>query len=208
MTKKRSSVAGRPRDPAADEAILQTAFDLFIEHGLEGANFEQIAKRSGVARATIYRRWRNKEELLVAALRQARRRKEEHPDVISELSVDALIDHLSNLFTETLMNPDVAIFAARLIGSLPDHSELLAIYSEECVEPLWRAISRTLEKARLTCVLPHLPDQELLLPILSGALMHRLLTRKGIPVRAKERKWIRSLLHYVGLAKTKSAEAM
>jgi len=203
MTRNRSLAAGRPRDPAVDEAILETAFDLFLEHGLEGANFEQIAKRSGIARATIYRRWRNKRDLLVAALWHARRRDHGRPDVIAGMSVDELIDHLANLFTETLMNPKIAIFASRLIGSLPEHPELLAVYSEECVEPLWRAVRRILEKSRSTGVLPTLRDPELLLPILSGALMHRLLTRKGDPVRAKERKWIKNLLDYVGLSKTK-----
>src|SRR6185312_6399681 len=108
MTRNRSLAAGRPRDPAVDEAILETAFDLFLEHGLEGANFEQIAKRSGIARATIYRRWRNKRDLLVAALWHARRLDHERPDVIAGLSVDELIDHLANLFTETLMNPKIA----------------------------------------------------------------------------------------------------
>ncbi len=52
---------GRPRDAAADKAILRAALELFIEHGIEGASFEQIARRAGVARTTVYRRWSGRE---------------------------------------------------------------------------------------------------------------------------------------------------
>jgi AcrR family transcriptional regulator len=51
---------------------MKTALELFVERGVEGANFEQIAKRAGVAKVTIYRRWSSKEELLTQAIEQAR----------------------------------------------------------------------------------------------------------------------------------------
>src|ERR1700739_3614205 len=66
MTVARSR--GRPRDPAADDAILRAALDLFIERGIEGASIEQIAKSAGVGKLTVYRRWPTKEELIAAAI--------------------------------------------------------------------------------------------------------------------------------------------
>jgi AcrR family transcriptional regulator len=60
---------GRQRDPAADRAILDSTLGLLSEGCSFGdLSMDLVAQRAGVARATIYRRWRNKEELVLAAL--------------------------------------------------------------------------------------------------------------------------------------------
>ncbi len=69
---------GRPRDAAADRAILQAALALFIDKGVEGVSIEQIAKRAGVGKPTIYRRWSGKEDLLAAAIETEKRLREEN----------------------------------------------------------------------------------------------------------------------------------
>ena len=61
--------AGRPRDPACDAAILQAALDLFAEHGYDGVSMDGVASRAGVGKATIYRRYSSKAELVVEAVR-------------------------------------------------------------------------------------------------------------------------------------------
>src|SRR5580704_13775479 len=59
---------GRPRSEAAEQAIIEATLDVFAEKGFEGVCVELVAARAGVGKATIYRRWPNKEELLLAAL--------------------------------------------------------------------------------------------------------------------------------------------
>ena len=59
---------GRPRSAAAHEAILRAAVALFIEQGFEGMSVEGVAARAGVGKATIYRRWPSKEELVMDAI--------------------------------------------------------------------------------------------------------------------------------------------
>jgi AcrR family transcriptional regulator len=61
---------GRPRSAAAHEAILRSAVALFIEQGFEGMSVEAVAARAGVGKATIYRRWPSKEELVIDAVTQ------------------------------------------------------------------------------------------------------------------------------------------
>src|SRR5262249_5933040 len=57
---------GRPRSPRADEAIIDAVLDLLAEGTTaEALAIETIAARAGVGKATIYRRWPNKEALLV-----------------------------------------------------------------------------------------------------------------------------------------------
>lgn len=60
---------GRPRDPACDAAILQATLDVFAEEGYAGVNIDRIAARAGVGKATIYRRYSSKAELVVEAVR-------------------------------------------------------------------------------------------------------------------------------------------
>lgn len=54
---------GRPRDTDADEKILSAARELLAEGGFDAMSFEAIAKRAGVTRPTIYRRWATKAHL-------------------------------------------------------------------------------------------------------------------------------------------------
>jgi AcrR family transcriptional regulator len=60
---------GRPRDPACDAAILQAVLDVFAEEGYAGVSMDGIAARAGVGKATIYRRYSSKAELVVEAVR-------------------------------------------------------------------------------------------------------------------------------------------
>ena len=60
---------GRPRSAEADEAILEAAVELFAEVGLESLTIEGVAARAGVGKATIYRRYPCKVDLVVAAAR-------------------------------------------------------------------------------------------------------------------------------------------
>jgi AcrR family transcriptional regulator len=59
---------GRPRSEARKQAILQAAFDLLGERGLDATSMDAVADRAGVSKATIYRWWDSKELLALDAL--------------------------------------------------------------------------------------------------------------------------------------------
>lgn len=60
--------SGRPRDPEVDRRIIHAAVDLFGDVGWAGFNFEAVARRAGVGKASVYLRWASKESLLSDAL--------------------------------------------------------------------------------------------------------------------------------------------
>jgi len=61
---------GRPRNAQADEAILDAVLDLLSDgHSVAAISIEAVAAKAGVGKATIYRRWPNKEALLMDAVR-------------------------------------------------------------------------------------------------------------------------------------------
>ncbi|MFD4511236.1 TetR/AcrR family transcriptional regulator [Streptomyces sp. NPDC058457] len=64
----RPSVLGRPRDTSRDLAILDATLALLTEVGYEQLSIEAVASRSGVAKTTIYRRYRDKAALVAAAV--------------------------------------------------------------------------------------------------------------------------------------------
>src|SRR6478672_2503349 len=65
---------GRPRDTDADSRVLRACVELLTELGAEATTMSAVIERSGVARATVYRRWPNREALLIAALREVKGR--------------------------------------------------------------------------------------------------------------------------------------
>jgi AcrR family transcriptional regulator len=62
---------GRPRDPHVDQAILDAATALLEEGGLRALSVSAVARRSGIARATVYLRWPTRAELLGATAKAA-----------------------------------------------------------------------------------------------------------------------------------------
>jgi len=67
---KVASLIGRPRDLARDDAIHEAALALLSEVGYDRTTVEAIAQRARVGKATIYRRFKNKEEILISAMRE------------------------------------------------------------------------------------------------------------------------------------------
>jgi AcrR family transcriptional regulator len=59
---------GRPRSTRAQEAILEATRELLAEGGVRTLTVERVAERAGVAKTTVYRRWRSKHELALAVL--------------------------------------------------------------------------------------------------------------------------------------------
>lgn len=61
---------GRPRDARRDVAIHEAALALLTEVGYDQLSIEAIAARAGVAKTTIYRRYRDKAALVATAVEQ------------------------------------------------------------------------------------------------------------------------------------------
>ncbi|RKR74727.1 TetR/AcrR family transcriptional regulator [Frondihabitans australicus] len=60
--------AGRPRDSSVDDALLRATQEILIEVGYDRLSIDQVVARAGASKHTLYRRWSNKSELVVAAV--------------------------------------------------------------------------------------------------------------------------------------------
>lgn len=64
----RNSRTGRPRSTEADTAILEATRAALVDLGWSKLTMGDVAGRAGVAKTTLYRRWANKNELVVDAV--------------------------------------------------------------------------------------------------------------------------------------------
>lgn len=63
-----SSVMARPRSKSAQAKMLETTRDMILEHGVYSCSIDDVARRSGVAKTTIYRHYGGLDELIFAAV--------------------------------------------------------------------------------------------------------------------------------------------
>jgi AcrR family transcriptional regulator len=101
---------GRPRDPAADHAILAAVFRQLVDVGYGGLSMEAVAAEAGVAKTTIYRRYPSKRDLVLAALQ-------------AEVPFDPPVADLPSreaigLFVHTAIAMLIGSGAFRVLGSL------------------------------------------------------------------------------------------
>ncbi len=97
VSKAASTPTGRPRDPAVDKRALRAARDLLAERGYAAVTFDEVARRAGVGKSSLYLRWPSKADLVVAA-------------------VDAGLGDFSDIDTGTL-RADLRELAARLLDA-------------------------------------------------------------------------------------------
>ncbi len=64
----RPSRGGRPRDPSRDGAIRSAILHVLAREGYAALTMDAVATEAGVGKATIYRRWRTKTELVADAV--------------------------------------------------------------------------------------------------------------------------------------------
>lgn len=184
MTQQPSPRPGRPRSSQADEAILEAATDLMIEGGLDGASIDQVAKRAGVTRPTVYRRYSGRTELLIAAIhRTFRYRPEElrEPRDIEEML------HWWAHATEAPENARIRRLTLRLMSSAQDHPEFAEAFRRLSVEPRNALIRGVLKREQEHGRFPEDTDLEIVRQILAGAVVVHLTTHPaGTTVRQAE----------------------
>jgi AcrR family transcriptional regulator len=59
-----------PAAAGARERIISTAYDLFARHGVRAIGVDRIIAEAGVAKTTLYRHFRSKDDLVLAALKR------------------------------------------------------------------------------------------------------------------------------------------
>jgi AcrR family transcriptional regulator len=98
----RSPRGGRPRDPSRDDVIRAAILRLLAEVGYSGLTMDAVAAEAGVGKATIYRRWRTKQDLVVDTISDLNR---EIAVPLDTGSVEGDLRQLMRLVLRTIASP-------------------------------------------------------------------------------------------------------
>lgn len=108
---------GRPRSTVVDAAILDAALEEYAQRGFDGLSVDAVAARAGVGKATIYRRYGSKLELVRDAMYLSSEQKPT-PDTGSlRGDLKALLQHLDQLVHDPTLGAGLRHMVADAIGN-------------------------------------------------------------------------------------------
>jgi AcrR family transcriptional regulator len=157
---------GRPRSERAERAILDAALELFTESGVAGVCMEAVAARAGVGKATIYRRWPGKEDLLLDALSSL---KSPMPEPRGESVREDLVAMLK-VMCQDASDPTRMRRYSLLLGEGKNYPKAMARYKETVVDPRRELMRSVLRRGIATGELRPDLDVEVALFTLIGAV--------------------------------------
>ena len=160
---------GRPRSEHADQAIIEAALDLFAGSGPDGLCIEQVAARAGVGKATVYRRWPGKEDLLIDAFTAIEEPLPEPKGVSVRDDLAALIDAMRIESGDPRRVRQLAL----LLGEGANYPRLLNHYVRTVVEPRRAAVRAVLQRGVATGELREVTNVDAAVDLLTGAVLAR-----------------------------------
>lgn len=174
---------GRPRNEDADREIVAATLRLLAEQGYDRTSMEAVAAEADVTRATVYRRWPSKAELVCAALSA-------YPDVIHPAEpedVRGFLVSLLSAFREGVQECDGVAICSSLYLNRHEHPEMLEEFRRSVVEPRMGRMSSMLEDAMAAGLVREGVDVEMVATMLFGAGIQRMLTGGTLPPEWPER---------------------
>ncbi|MET7462659.1 TetR/AcrR family transcriptional regulator [Nonomuraea sp. NPDC005501] len=160
--------AGRPRSEKAEKAIVEATLDLIAEGmGVAELSIEAIASRAGVGKTTIYRRWSNKEDLVVDALATLKA----PPPPVAGVSVhDDLVTLLSAMQDEKRKSRTRCIINIAM-SDADRYPRLMERFVKIAIEPRKQAVRDVVQRGIDSGELRPDVDVEVALATLSGAML-------------------------------------
>jgi AcrR family transcriptional regulator len=166
---------GRPRSAAADGAILRATLELLLEGGYRGLSMEHVATRAGVGKATLYRRYGSREELVADAVRHLNQ--EIPPPDTGTVRGDIFAVVASVLAAAGRVG--AATFMPRMLADAAGDADMHAIFYENLVAPRREVMAKVLRRGVARGELREDLDIELAVDLLAGPWVYRLLISGG-----------------------------
>lgn len=159
---------GRPRSADVDEAVLAATLELAGEVGVTKMSMDELAERAKVSKATIYRRWATKEQLVLDALRSAM----SPLDEVDTGSLRSDLDLLLGEFVQRLQRGHMNDVLPHLI-EVACHDESIRSSLDDYVQARRGPLRAIFERAIARGELATGSDVEVLIDAIVGPLMYR-----------------------------------
>lgn len=180
---------GRPRREGVDAEVVNAAAQILSEAGMAGLSMDLVAHRAGVSKATIYRRWPSKEQLVIDVMRSFA-----EPIAVPEsASVAADLTLYLERMVELLRTKPRSDVLPHLIAAACHDEALrksLDDFSRMREVPLRSILERAVERGELR---PGF-DVDTAVDMLAGAFFYRRLMSNQLPTKALARRLVAMLL--------------
>ncbi|MGW8952816.1 TetR/AcrR family transcriptional regulator [Streptomyces sp. NPDC055709] len=170
---------GRPRSEAAERSIRDAVVSL-LEEGvpLGDISIERIARTAGVGKATIYRRWSDKEELFVDVLRDI---EPPDPDLPGTSARDDLVVMLESVRLGGLAQRSSALLH-NVRAQMKSHPKLWDAYVATVIDPRRVTVLEILRRAVAEGEIRADLDIDLLNDLIVGPMLVRAVMRPDAPL--------------------------
>ncbi len=173
-TGKRTPTGAAVLRAGVTEAITEAVLDELAENGYGRLSMEAVAKRAGVGKSALYRRWTSKQDMVFAVLATFSLDLAATPDTGSlRGDVFALLEALANWLT----HPRFSRILPDLVAESGRNPALADAMRSAIGEPRRLLGSETLHRAIRRAELPPDTDMELALDLLGGLVYWRFVVR-------------------------------
>jgi AcrR family transcriptional regulator len=178
---------GRQRSQAADDAILGAALQLLGENGYRALTMASVIERAGVSSATLYRRFADKDDLVVAVFESLAPDPVETDTGTLAGDLAAYIRHKADAITRKQDLADISAECHR-------NPELAAILREKFLVPSQAQLAGILQRAKRRGEITTLPPIDLAFTVVIGPLHYRAIVLREPLTEAFVRKVARHAL--------------
>lgn len=164
---------GRPRSEKARQAVIRSTLVLLERVGFNDLSIESVAARAGVGKATVYRWWPSKAELVIAAFVSAVEDELRFPSAGPVMeSIHEQMRRWASIFRSPLGQ-----IVATVIGAGQSEPEILEAFRAHWVKPRRVEARKLLQKAMEQGEIHAGLDPDMVLDLFYGPLYLRLLLR-------------------------------
>lgn len=171
----------RRRAEARPDEVLDAALAVFVEKGFAAAKVDEVAKRAGVSKGTVYLYFPSKEALIEGIVRRA----------VAPIALRALPDlekfegdprvpitMLMKVLTQTLSQPEAAAVPKLILREVMSFPSIAALYRNEVLNKVMPAliglIQRGVASGKLRPVDPELTVRSIIGPVLAHVALGEL----------------------------------
>lgn len=167
----RSESRGRPRSEESEEAILAATNQLLSEMPLRDISMEEIARRAGVGKATIYKWWSSKAHVALDAFLRKANRMMPTPDTGSVRR--DILEQVRSLIV--FYKSPAGRILSQFVAEAQSDKEFAALYRERFLKPRRETTNVIFDRGAKRGEIDQNLDRELLLDLIYGSAIYRLL---------------------------------
>lgn len=176
---------GRPRDAALDANVLRAAMELLGEGGMAAVTMDAVAQRAGAGKASLYRRWKSKDELLADALAQ-------HSPMDVEVDTGSLRGDLLQLYVlyYGIGNHMLQAAVQEMLGNMRQHLDWTEKVVPERLTVRRAKVRALFERAVARGEIAPPADMDLLIDLVPAMALYRFNTRGQKVTRASIARFV------------------